>query len=362
MMHRGNISLTLPAGTEPPASLFKVTSDFDRHLRAGALEAHTTLPTGFSPLDEYIGQGLAPESLLLIGGPSNIGKTIFALQMARNIALLSANRAQLARSREQTASGRASGEGKAPGRIGALYVCYEHGPVYLEQRLICMESFVVNPPAKEGVTMNEIQREMNSPLEPERALEEGLDKVLSRLPKAREAYERINHYWEYLYLVKGDPRKTTPEVFDKYVEYVKADGHLDSVVLFVDYLQKVPVMPHLHEHKDPVQVVVEELKNLALSRRIPIVAVAAGDKEGLRRDRLRFEDLWGNSSINYEPDVAIMLNPTWRENTAARRKHREPQVLFSIEKNRLGPTWIEFLFTLYGKFYAFDPIGRLNEV
>jgi acyl-coenzyme A synthetase/AMP-(fatty) acid ligase len=58
-----------------------------------------------------------------------------------------------------------------------------------------------------------------------------------------------------------------------------------------------------------VQVVVEELKNLALRQRIPVIAVAAGDSEGLRRDRLRFEDLWGNSSINYEPDVAIMLNP-----------------------------------------------------
>lgn len=209
--------------------------------------------------------------------------------------------------------------------------------------------------------MNEIQREMNLPLD-RAQVEEGLDKVLYRLPKARDAYGRINDYWEYLYLVKGDPRKTTPQVFDKYVDYVKEEGRLDSLVLFVDYLQKVPVMPHLHENKDPVQVVVEELKNLALSRRIPVVAVAAGDKEGLRRDRLRFEDLWGNSSINYEPDVAIMLNPTWRESAAARRKHREPQVLFSIEKNRLGPTWIEFLFTLYGKFYAFDPIGKLNEM
>lgn len=346
MTRSGNILLTLPAGTEPPASLFKVTSDLDRHLRDGALESHTALPTGFSPLDDYIGQGLVPESLLLIGGPSNVGKTIFALQMARNIALMAAQGARLGH--------------RVNRRIGALYVCYEHGPVYLEQRLICMESFVANPFAKDGVTMNEIQREMNMPLDGVQ-VEEGLDKVLYRLPKARAAYARINDYWEYLYLVKGDPRKTTPEVFDKYVEYVKEEGRLDAVVLFVDYLQKVPVMPHLHGNKDPVQVVVEELKNLALSRRIPIVAVAAGDKEGLRRERLRFEDLWGNSSINYEPDVAIMLNPMWRENAAARRKHREPQVLFSIEKNRLGPTWIEFLFTLCGKFYAFDPIGKLND-
>lgn len=339
-----NLLLTLPAGTDPPASLFQVTSKFDEHLRQGAIESYTALPTGFSPLDEYIGQGLVPESLILIGGPPNVGKTIFALQLARNIALRGAN----------------GGFGQRK-RVGALYVCYEHGDVYLEQRLLCMESFVANPAARLGVTLNEIQREMSTPLRKSEGAEEGLDKILRRMPQAHQAYQRLNNYWEHLYLVKGDASKTTPEVFDKYIEYVKTEGRLDSLVLIVDYLQKVPVMPHLHENKNPVQVVVEELKNLALRRRIPVVAVAAGDAEGLRRDHLRFEDLWGNSSINYEPDVAIMLNPTGRDNAAARRKHREPKVLFSIEKNRLGPTWIEFLFKLWGQYYAFDPQGELNQ-
>lgn len=345
-----DILLTLPAGTDPPASLFKVTSKFDQHLREGAIETYCALPTGFSPLDEYIGQGLVPESLILIGGPPNVGKTIFALQIARNIAMIGANGGFGQR-----------GHNGARKRIGALYVCYEHGDVYLEQRLVCMESFVANPAAREGVTLNEIQHEMIAPIAEDELVEEGLDKILHRLPKARQAYERLNNYWEYLYLVKGDPSKTTPEVFDKYIEYVKTEGRLDSLVLIVDYLQKVPVMPHLHENKNPVQVVVEELKNLALRRHIPIIAVAAGDSDGLRRDRLRFEDLWGNSSINYEPDVAIMLNPTWRDNSSARRKHREPKVLFSIEKNRLGPTCIEFLFKLWGQYYAFDPQGELNQ-
>lgn len=344
------ILLTLPAGTDPPASLFNVTTKFDQHLREGAIESYTALPTGFSPLDEYIGQGLVPESLVLIGGPPNVGKTILALQIARNIAMLGAN----------GGFGRHIQNGSHK-RIGALYVCYEHGEVYLEQRLVCMESFAANPALREGVTLNEIQREMTEPIREDEPVEEGLDKILHRLPKARQAYERINDYWEYLYLVKGDPRKTTPEVFEKFIDYVKTEGRLDSLVLIVDYLQKVPVMPHLHENKNPVQVVVEELKNLALRQRIPIIAVAAGDSEGLRRDRLRFEDLWGNSSINYEPDVAIMLNPTWRDNSAARRKHREPKVLFSIEKNRLGPTWIEFLFKLWGQYYAFDPQGELHQ-
>ncbi len=346
-----NILLTLPAGTDPPASLFQVTSKFDQHLREGAIEAYTALPTGFSPLDEYIGQGLTPESLILIGGPPNVGKTIFALQIARNIAMRGAN----------GGFGQRVQNG-ARKRVGALYVCYEHGDVYLEQRLICMESFVANPAAREGVTLNEIQREMIAPVSNDEQIDEGLDKILHRLPKARQAYQRLNNYWEYLYLVKGDPSKTTPQVFDQYIEFVKTEGRLDSLVLIVDYLQKVPVMPHLHENKNPVQVVVEELKNLALRRRIPVIAVAAGDAEGLRRDRLRFEDLWGNSSINYEPDVAIMLNPTWRDNAAARRKHREPKVLFSIEKNRLGPTWIEMLFKLWGQYYAFDPQGELNQL
>jgi hypothetical protein len=94
--------------------------------------------------------------------------------------------------------------------------------------------------------------------------------------------------------------------------------------------------------------VTEGLKNLALAHGVPIVAVAAADAEGLRGERVRFEDLWGGSSVNYEPDVAVMLNPAQQTGQT-----QDTDTLFSIEKNRLGPTGVEFQHALRGQHFAF---------
>jgi hypothetical protein len=91
------------------------------------------------------------------------------------------------------------------------------------------------------------------------------------------------------------------------------------------------------------------LKNLALAHSVPIVAVAAADAEGLKGERVRFEDLWGGSSVNYEPDVAVMLNPVRQE-----ENRDDVEVVFSIEKNRLGPADVELHRLLLGRHLAFD--------
>ena len=44
------------------------------------------MATGFPALDRVIGGGLRTRNLTLIGGSPGIGKTITALQMARNLA------------------------------------------------------------------------------------------------------------------------------------------------------------------------------------------------------------------------------------------------------------------------------------
>ena len=45
------------------------------------------LPLGFSPLDDLLNGGLRPGELMIIGGAAGVGKTIFGLQLARNVAL-----------------------------------------------------------------------------------------------------------------------------------------------------------------------------------------------------------------------------------------------------------------------------------
>lgn len=316
--------LVLPAGLGFPRTLLEVSVEFDTHIKTGKLSGYKPIPTGFEPLDTYLGGGLVPESLILVGGPPGVGKTVFVLQTARNIAAMAKDN-----------------------KTAACVVCFEHGETYLYHRLLCMES--VSGGNSTGLTMDDIRHAAltNNGAEP------GLESLLQAFHMAREAWSRIVQYWERLYLIKGHPIKTTLNVLDTYLTYLR--NQFTSVVLFVDYLQKVPVFSPGMEltPERQIRTVTEGLKNLALAHTVPIVAVAASDAEGLKGGRVRFEDLWGGSSVNYEPDVAVMLNPT-DEGTP----DGSIEVMFSIEKNRLGPTRVEFRHVMRGQHLVFNPEWR----
>ena len=61
--------LVLPAGLGFPRTLLEVSVEFDTHIKTGKLSGYKPIPTGFEPLDTYLGGGLVPESLILVGGP-----------------------------------------------------------------------------------------------------------------------------------------------------------------------------------------------------------------------------------------------------------------------------------------------------
>jgi replicative DNA helicase len=318
--------LVLPAGLDFPRTLLDVSIEFDTHIKSGKVAGYKPIPTGFDQLDTYLGGGLVPESLVLVGGPPGIGKTVFVLQVARNIAAAAGN-----------------------SKTAACVVCFEHGEVYLYHRLLCMESVMEGN--SEGLTLDDIRR---AALRNEFG-EPGLEALLETFHTAKDAWSRIVQYWERLYLSKGHPVKTTLNVLDTYL--ARLQSQYATVVLFVDYLQKIPVFsPGIELTPErQIRTVTEGLKNLALAHGVPIVAVAAADAEGLKGERVRFEDLWGGSSVNYEPDVAVMLN---RVRQASETHGVE--VIFSIEKNRLGPTGVEWNQILRGQYFSFEASGAIQ--
>ena len=125
--------------------------------------------------------------------------------------------------------------------------------------------------------------------------------------------------------------------------------HPGRAVLFVDYLQKIPYSLDSREMDPDRQVILvtQGLKDLALEFGIPVVAVAAVDPEGLKRDEPRVEDLLGGSAVKYEPDAVIMMLPHWGEG--------KREVGFVVAKNRAGPTDVELTYPLVGRHFCFDP-------
>jgi replicative DNA helicase len=315
-----------PISVEPPTPVGDVVSVLDGRIRGSFAETLRPVGTGFEPLDEYMSGGFHAEDLVLVGGMQGVGKTVSILQMARAAAL--------------------------QGRLSVI-VCYEHSPVHLLFRMLCMESF-----------WNEEAERLTWPVlrdtlvrlggDPQRSF----DQILLHLPAAREAWERLSEYMEGIWLVMGDGVHTTVDVLDMFVADAVSQGY-ECPMLFVDYVQIVPVRPDpmgvLPVDKERISVVMKALKATAIRRRAIVVAVAAADEQSLRRQRVHLENLWGPSLMQYQPDTALILN----RGSASAAGRGATMIRCGLEKQRNGPQGLEFEFALHGAHFCFNPRGRL---
>ncbi|MCC6190621.1 MAG: hypothetical protein IT318_16450 [Anaerolineales bacterium] len=314
-----------------PQNLWETVRAFNQRLRSGNLENYRPAPLGFPQLDECLGGGLRAEDLCLVGGMQNVGKTIFMLQVARNLA--------------------------AAGDVLPIVVCYEHGPETLLHRLLCLES-VDDPdsPVPQGVTRAAIEKAVlayyDANPEPAARQRLDLDWLLANVPGVDRAWYRLREYLWRLWLVPGDGLETTLPVLHEYVRMAQQLGFA-RVMLIVDYAQRVPLAPRVGGAEltdlQRIDLVMRGLKSIAMKLGVPVMAVAAADEVALRRQHVRFEDLWGPTTVQYEPDVAIILN--WKVHI---HENGRRSVRISIEKNRHGPTGLEYDFSLSGSQYRFS--------
>jgi len=289
-------------------------------LRSGATPLQKAFLTGFNPLDSALDGGLRARSLHLLGGLPGIGKTILALQWARNMA-----------------------------RDGheVIYVSYEHDENSLLSRLLLLEAADASRfGAGERRTLLQQTSQGDLTFDDAAQLDPGL-------AKTREALEE---YAARLWLIRANAHTGLGEIED----LVRA---ADKPVLFVDYLQKVPI-EGIVDNADRVISVSEGLKDLALQMSIPAVAVVAADGEGLATRRLRTHHFRGSSALAFEADVVLILNDKFnvvsKRHTsfdAVRAETFKSQVVFTIEKNRDGPAPLDLEFRKDFEHYRFEPDG-----
>lgn len=337
-------------GANIPRTLSQVLNEANEAVMRGDLSNYIPIPTGFDPLDAAIGGGLQRGELVLLGGAQGIGKTITALQMARNIARSS--------------------------QMYALYLSYEHTEAHLMNRLLCLES--VNPPemnVQSGLRMKDLQDIIVSKharqylgARDNPGASGSLRSILRENDRTSAALARITDYADRLILLKASTAVTTldniREMTAKLVEATKG-----NLVVFVDYLQKVAIYPErAQDENDKVTIIVEGLKDIAMSLDVPVFAIVAAGREGLQSKRLHLFHLRGSSALDYECDIAMIMNNKYQVlskdhvafNPYQARQYRE-WVVFTIEKNRAGRAMIDVEFHLHAPYFAFDPHGQMVQ-
>ena len=335
------------SGAHVPRTLTQVLNEANEALVRGDLSNYIPIPTGFDPLDAAIGGGLQRGELILLGGAQGIGKTITALQMARNIAKSS--------------------------NIYCFYLSYEHSEAHLMNRLICLES--VNPPEMDtlkGLRMKDLQDIIVSKHARKFLGKEGatgsLRGILRENEKTSPALARLTEYADRLVLLKASTAVTTLQAIrDMTTRLVKATN--GNLVVFVDYLQKVAIYPEkAQDENDKVTIIVEGLKDIAMSLDVPVFSIVASGREGLQAKRLHLFHLRGSSALDYECDIAIIMNNKYKIlskdhiafNPYQARQYRE-WVVFTIEKNRAGRAMIDVEFHLHAPYFAFHPHGQMVQ-
>ncbi len=334
------------AGGSTPRSLTQVLKEADQMIVQGELDEYLPIPCGFDQIDRLIGGGLRRTELVLLGGAQGIGKTITALQMARNLALNEAHY--------------------------AFYLSYEHSEIHLLNRLICQESI---DPTSDNVSSGIRLKDLHNIVVSKRAREWvrkdgniGLYQILSQHPKTAKAIETISRYSDRLILMKASPAVTTLNVIRDFTRQI-VEATNGKLVLFIDYLQKIAIYPERAvDENDKVTIIVEGLKDIAMTYNIPVVAIVAADREGLRSRRMHLYHLRGSSALDYECDIAIIMNNKFHIlskdhvsfNPYKSDSYRD-WVVFTLEKNRAGRAMLDVEFRMHPQHFCFNPKGNLVE-
>jgi replicative DNA helicase len=327
-----------PASLQPRSAM-EVLHGLSEKVSTGAVAEYQPIPLGLSPLDRTLGGGIRSGELMLIGGAQGTGKTTMALQMARNIA--------------------------QSGQANALYICFEHDEEYLLNRLMAMESALAGPmppDSTKSIRIQDVRREVLGTW----LAQGGQDKPdLRGNPRLRPALDRIARYGQGLYLLRGSHAHTNVANLRKMIEGYRASAPERPLVVFIDYLQRVPAVPDPPTETERVTNVVAALKDLALGLGVAVVCIVAADREGLKAARLRNHHLRGSSALNYESDVIVILNEKYHivakvniEFNPHQAQRFRDWTIMTVEKNRSGRDAVDLEFEKHFEYSTFDPEGR----
>lgn len=249
-------------------------------------EKYKGFTTGFSDLDRYT-TGLNKSDLVIVGARPAMGKTSFALNMARNTALM--------------------------GKKKVLFFSLEMTKEQLAQRVLSTEARVESTKMRSGNITGE---------------------EWGRLATATSLLSNCELYFD------DTSNMTVPEMKSR----IRRLRDVDAV--FVDYLQLMKSGQRTENRVQEVSEITRSLKLMAKDLNIPVVVLAqlarATETRG-KSHRPQLSDLRESGSIEQDADIVIML---YRKEYYDDEKTEVPEdekiavneALLIISKNRHGPT------------------------
>ena len=349
---------TLAGEQTLPISLSQAFSKFDESI--GDLPPCRFLPqpTGFSWLDQVLGGGTHAQHFYLLLGKQNVGKTILVLQMARYQAIWAT-------------------ENKYP--LAPVLFCYEHTSWSMFVRLLCMESWELNP--DEPLTYRHINDalltiKMGKTKGGKDSLTTGnstapnfMDELFKALPDiATKAYRRIAKYADRLFIYHPSRVHTNVEEVIKIISMIQEEFQVTAIP-YIDYLQAMPPPRRLWgagiEMMLNKELVVglntRILKAYAEEHYISMIAVSSVDEDALKDSSpVHLEDADGSEILPFTIDVGLVLNrDTMLVNNNGHTNDVEKTIRLAVEKNRNhGISDIEKRHDILGGSFFINPDGK----
>ncbi|MEI8336031.1 MAG: DnaB-like helicase C-terminal domain-containing protein [Actinomycetes bacterium] len=302
---------------------FKATTAADL-LNTPTVSLHigaTPVATGLAPLDDALRGGLRIGDLSLLVGRPGVGKTVTALQIARNAAL----------------------DGRA-----VTFVCSEHSTSALLERLLVLEA-------------RSIAREDESHLI-DTAIHEVIDssrvgsKRGSLSPLAEEVLARVSQYGSRFIIIGINSSDFSLDQMEALAP--PADG-----LLIVDRLDARSSSKDGFESVSAADFAVA-LKSIATRLGISVLATCGTNQGGMDARRLSISGIKDAASLDPFCDLILILNEKARAVAdvaiafnPAKSDEFSRQVLITVEKNRAGRGGINIQFDKDFEFYRLNPHG-----
>lgn len=241
------------------------------------------IPTGFSLLDKYM-TGLNKSDLILIGARPAMGKTSFALNIARNVAVLAKKK--------------------------VVFFSLEMGKEQLAQRILSTEARVESQKMRTG---------------------ELSDDDWQRLAQATVSLNEAELYFD------DTANITVPEMKSR----VRKMRDVDCVI--IDYLQLMQGTKRTDSRVQEVSEITRSLKLMAKDLKIPVITCSqlSRSTEGRGKShKPQLSDLRESGSIEQDADIVLML---YRESYYDEEKNEtvvtdESKAQVIVAKNRHGGT------------------------